>query len=264
MVRLTVIKTSYVVILLFAIVSTVLHLSTTIDSIDDDREKSSDMYNRQLDISPTSGVDTIFTRTYNGLVNQGYDPNSKKFSIKLKNKVDRRLRKRGLAVNFDTQVSDYSNVSTIGQCSQESISKLTTLMRESEYDNVLQSLSIDGIRFSGIQDLLTNVFATKRIVTIGDSTLLKFSNRLQFLLQMVKDTPSHPILLSLETSPLNVLDKEIKAAGDMNRYRVTEDGGTDMNILSFGNEFYGTHLPEFKYSDIWTINEFLRFLREKK
>lgn len=91
MVRLTVIKTSYVVVLLFAIVSTVLHLSTTIDSIDD-REKPFNTYNRQLHVSPTSGVNTIFTRTYNGLVNQGYDPNSKKFSIKLKNKVDRRLR----------------------------------------------------------------------------------------------------------------------------------------------------------------------------
>lgn len=129
-------------------------------------------------------------------------------------------------------------MSTIGRCSQESISKLTTLMRESEYDNVLQSLSIDGIRFSGIQDLLTNVFATKHIVTIGDSTLLKFSNRLQFLLQMMKDTLSHPILSSLETLPLNVLDKDIKAAGDMNRYRVTEDEAANMNILSFGNEFY--------------------------
>ena len=79
MVRLTVIKTSYVVVLLFAIVSTVLHLSTSIDSINDDREKPPNTYNRQLHVSPTSGADTIFTRTYNGLVNQGYDPNSKKF-----------------------------------------------------------------------------------------------------------------------------------------------------------------------------------------
>ena len=236
MVRLTVIKTSYVFVLLFAI-ATVLHLSTTIGSIDD-REKPPNTYNRQLHVSPKSGVDTIYTRTYNGLVNQGYDPNSKKFSIKLKNKVDRRLRKRGLSISFDTQVSDHNNVSIIGQCSQESISKLTALMREAEYDNVLQSLSIDRtIRFSGIQDLLTNVFATKRIVTIGDSTLLKFSNRLQFLLQMMKDTPSHPILSSLETLPLKVLDKEIKAAGDVNRFRVTDENN-DMNILSFGNEFY--------------------------
>ena len=38
--------------------------------------------------------DTIIHRTYDGLVNEGYDPTSDKFSIKLKHKIARRMAKR--------------------------------------------------------------------------------------------------------------------------------------------------------------------------